>query len=48
MILGKSVIFETMNWENISIKQSYELQKASELYEDEFDIVELKKTQLKF
>ena len=26
-----------MNWENISIKQSYELQKASELYEDEFD-----------
>jgi hypothetical protein len=37
MILGKSIIFETMNWENISIKQSYELQKASELYEDEFD-----------
>lgn len=26
-----------MNWEDISIKQSYELVKAGELYEDEFD-----------
>jgi hypothetical protein len=26
-----------MNCENINIKQSYELQKVGELYEDEFD-----------
>jgi len=26
-----------MNWHDISIKQFYELQKAGELYEDEFD-----------
>lgn len=26
-----------MNWEDISIKQAYELHKAGELYEDEFD-----------